>query len=873
MSRIIPAVLAVCQFLFSAPIVNLTIEECAGIARAGEPVVMGVPLPEAANYTDPALFTLRDQSGTIIPCEFRAACTWLKNPAAIRWLHLDFKADVAASATATVVLHSETSANPMASNLTVADQGTHFQVNTGVLRFNVRKANFNILDQVWIDETGGESYDNAHRIVSTHNRGLVHYLSVASEYLSSLDANSTVVVERSGPHSVLLKATGVLKNSSGDSSFHFITRIYACNNSKIVKIVNVIENRDVNSQSFINLAALNAEIPLDLGASKTALLGKPGGYEQAPLAAADTIFGYVARTGGNFSPYNYYMGGRVPAATVNLPAGPKPKDIGWISVSDGVKGCAAGRRNFREMFPSSMEVSGDGRLLIGFYSVRQAQTLPIYSGISRTLEARLVFFNDDTADELRAQAIGAANPLYAVAPPWWYCRATNGITRMVEKDPALFSAAAWSQIARTEAKMDTAWDTVQACIDYYPRLGNYNYGFLRWGDALHRVDPNTGNGIQDDWNLVWDGNYYGLPHMAFVRFARTGDLDALRFAIAHAQHVEDVHQMHWGPTNVTTGGNRYCPPTNHIAADGMQSMISVNNPSHHKTQGMFEHYYLTGSERALEAAIEGADWVKHYGYSFTVGDNLATYVRRLTHQLFSMCYAYQHTKDRAYHTNMYQNWFFIKQRILNGDSIGQTWQEGMFYEALEDMYHVCDDSIADSIPKYLKIQADRHYGEIADNGALGYAFLSRFYGDVYKNRSVVKMNYFDTYYDHTYKIFALYGRNLERTFYYFALPESLMVPIAVQDAGAGAADIDPISIYPNPFNPAVVISISDGHVGATRRVAPTLAIYDAHGRMVHQAEPESGTYTWSAAGLPAGIYLVKIRFAGKTHTRKIVLIR
>ena len=102
--------MALVAVIFSAPVVNLKIKETAGIARTAENVIMGVPLPQAGAYTDPAKFTLRDQSGNIIPCEFKTLCTWNKQPTHIRWLQMNFPYTIAASDSDTVTLHSEDAA-------------------------------------------------------------------------------------------------------------------------------------------------------------------------------------------------------------------------------------------------------------------------------------------------------------------------------------------------------------------------------------------------------------------------------------------------------------------------------------------------------------------------------------------------------------------------------------------------------------------------------------------------------------------------------------------------------------------------------------------------------------------------------------------
>jgi hypothetical protein len=97
--------------------------------------------------------------------------------------------------------------------------------------------------------------------------------------------------------------------------------------------------------------------------------------------------------------------------------------------------------------------------------------------------------------------------------------------------------------------------------------------------------------------------------------------------------------------------------------------------------------------------------------------------------------------------------------------------------------------------------------------------------------------------------------------------------IAVED-GVPAVEAAGITVSPNPFNPAVVISIHDVNVGATRRVAPTLAIYDPNGRMVHRVKNlTSATYTWNAQGLPSGIYVLRAVVGKKIYMKKLILAK
>jgi hypothetical protein len=83
-----------------------------------------------------------------------------------------------------------------------------------------------------------------------------------------------------------------------------------------------------------------------------------------------------------------------------------------------------------------------------------------------------------------------------------------------------------------------------------------------------------------------------------------------------------------------------------------------------------------------------------------------------------------------------------------------------------------------------------------------------------------------------------------------------------------------ISVRPNPFHASVAISVYDGHVGATRRVTPTLAIYDIHGRMVHaSAKWDGNRLTWNPGRLPAGVYTARVTLGNRVHSTRLILLK
>ncbi|MEA2078242.1 MAG: T9SS type A sorting domain-containing protein [Candidatus Marinimicrobia bacterium] len=80
-------------------------------------------------------------------------------------------------------------------------------------------------------------------------------------------------------------------------------------------------------------------------------------------------------------------------------------------------------------------------------------------------------------------------------------------------------------------------------------------------------------------------------------------------------------------------------------------------------------------------------------------------------------------------------------------------------------------------------------------------------------------------------------------------------------------------VYPNPFNPRVVISMHYA-VGSNAVVN----IYNTQGILVEQlvnAYLEAGDYdlTWDASGMPSGMYIAVMRAGGFVKSRKIVLMK
>ncbi len=882
---------------YSSPITNLTIKETAGINRTNEDVTMGLPLPENMNISDTSRLSLRDESNNLIPCEIKKISNWYKNPGAIRWLQLNFPYSITANATKTVTLSLDDAPNTLASKLTVVDNGTTITVNTGNVRFIVKKANFNLLDQVWVDETGSQNYTDANQVVASHSRGIIHYLENV-EYLSSNDAASTVTIERQGPCVVTLKATGKLKNNSGDATLAFVTRIYTYNNSSSIKIHNTIEFRDPDANATVNIQGAHLEIPMNLGATRTALVGRHGGSVQAVLSGTQDAFCMVRRpsnTGGTDGVViNGSIGGEVTSSTFN-PVDNKPKDIGWVALYDGVRGCVAGMKDFWQMVPTSVEAFGNGKIILGSFSKRAGHLgMPLGAGTARSCETRWTFFNTATPETIRSKAAAITDRLFALASPFWYTRRTNSTVHMVEVNQSIYTPADWATVSSWDTKMNNIWDNIFEADDSW--IGEDSYGFLEWGD-----NPHYWTGFAPPCDMLWNGNYYGMDFFAFEQFYHTGDARYLTWGIAHARQVADVHQVHFGETNANTGASRYCPPSNHIW-NGEGCTPTFGHMGHHKTEGLFMNFYLTGDDYSLQCALEGANWAASQNYAYAIGpsDNVESQIRMWSNNMNDLIWAYEYNQNINYYNNLWMNWEVFRENIWApdnpaGNAIGQPFMTGLAMESIVKLYYILAPSYRvnssltkpDSIVYFLKKWCDRvsdpYYDgtgsdEYNSNTTIGYAFLSQFGGEDYRTTAARRAGNLPAMPNNLHKDFAQQARNLEMAMYYFAIPDSVNTYTALEKNPTKMLSIGDefnIAITPTPFKPSTVIRLSGKALQG--KLKPIVRIYTLTGALVKDLSAEmdnnSHSAVWNASGQSTNMYVIKCTLGNKVFTKTTALLR
>jgi len=90
-----------CHGALAAGVVELSVVERQGVARVDEPVTFSVPLPKGELKSAGQVRLIRD--GKEIPAQFRATGLWRPDES-IRWLLVDFRADIDANSHQTYTL-------------------------------------------------------------------------------------------------------------------------------------------------------------------------------------------------------------------------------------------------------------------------------------------------------------------------------------------------------------------------------------------------------------------------------------------------------------------------------------------------------------------------------------------------------------------------------------------------------------------------------------------------------------------------------------------------------------------------------------------------------------------------------------------------
>jgi hypothetical protein len=695
--------------------VPLEIRNPLDVVRTDEPVTAGMPLPRDLDLTRPDRLRLVDAEGNPIPAQFTSLARWGAAPddgaAPMRWVLVDFQAAVGPQDTTYYFLQEGGPGPAPAYSLVVTEGDDALAIDTGVARFNIRKADGGLT----APGLGGPLFGQA-RSHTTYETASPVIVRVALE----------------GPMRVSVHLQGTYQDDMGIPLLDYTSRYWFYAGQSTIRLFHTVENNnpcplveygqldcyDIGSGGSVEITDLSLILPTDLGGNLTYRAGGQGGAVSGDLTEGFSIYqdssgtdhwdtystftdwdGNPLDTRPRMQSYVTFRGYRTTVGEAVVDSG--DQTAGWLSVTGENGSWTVGVADFWQNFPKALRARPVGTLEIALFPDEfgpSDHTSTLRAGEHKTHEILLSY--DSPPPQMEEGAEGGVRALFASAPSSWYVQSgAFGLTALPN----------WTDWPGHEQyiihQLETSPDH-EGYDDYFENLPNAIestdfYGIFDYGDwpidyEGYEVAP---------LNCKYD-NDYGM----WLQWARSGDPRWFRLAEVADRHIADIdilHNLHtprhWGDgiafghswhdehgfTNPHRNGGGNHPDT----AFGMTGLLLT--------------YYLTGYEKAFEAALELADCIEyrlhndqhlcaHFpdcsGEGYALNDGLYDAGSRPAANSLSIAVAaYRATADPRYLTvaDALVNWARPEnQPYINGptgdEQMMRPWMLNMYLRALTD---------------------------------------------------------------------------------------------------------------------------------------------------------------------------------------------
>jgi hypothetical protein len=351
--------------------VQLTVKDSSGYGVSDHPVLAVVPLAYG-EFQSTDRFRVTDADGNSVPAQFNVLNRWWARDNSIRHVVAHFEATVAPDSTSTYFFLTDAASNPAPSKpVSVSTSGNVTTVDTGVLRFRIDKAAFNLFDEVQLDSNGDGSYAASETIVADGaSDGPVFLGRLANDIQKAKDRGDLrVVVEEAGPMRAVVRVSGLTYYTSQNDHLHgFAVRLYAYAGKSQVKVDYQLQNSDkhVKFSAPLYFEEVALHVKPTLSSPTVRMSPRDGVVWQGSLSSgrlllqSSLIDASVSNAGG---------GSTLQSATIQagMPS------FGWADVSDSDRGVAVAIRHMAEMWPNAVEAKGDGDISVKLWPAESQQ--------------------------------------------------------------------------------------------------------------------------------------------------------------------------------------------------------------------------------------------------------------------------------------------------------------------------------------------------------------------------------------------------------------------------------------------------------------------------------------------------------------------
>jgi hypothetical protein len=695
----------------AADLARFSIAEPLGIARAEAPVTGGLPLARGV-AADVRVLSLADENGNAIPAQIQPLARW-NSDGSLKWVLVDLQTDLAADGSKQFRLRAGKPGPRPPHQITVRETEKFVTVDTGRLKFKIRRKNFNFIDQAWV-RTGKDET----QVVNAGRDGGVRVVDwKKTVYWSHADSDSVVELEERGPLRTVVHARGRHLAADGNSFCQWDVRIHAFAGRSDLKVFHtfIFDGdpeadliRDVslhlplafspdpkNRPERIWSAMLDDDLfslPIhrDDARKYVELIQERDGlaklyietFKKLPIGPIDVA--RVDRTGRIVSrarPW-YYQ---------SIETGRKAPGIVDYSIAEF--GASVAVRHFAEQYPNEIQIHpatesirlhlwpehGDPMNLSrgrqrSAYSGQEGVGNAI--GLGKTQEL-LIHFHAGAQPDLPLLRSQAKRLLPRLDPE--YVAATKVFGNIHPHDP------------RNYPEIETALETL---FDWQIRHVNENRWHGKWDFGATQIKWNNRAAM---WSQIarhgWTVNEVSNTYGPWIMFARSGDRKYFDWAEINTRYLIDVGTSHAGPTK---GAQR---------RHAEKQWSGGTDSTHTYLHAPLAYYYFTGDRRAYDVLLESAAHMldTHRRAEILVGKGDGKWSdagkRGYVNPLNAFALLYELTGEEKYQTA-------ARKRIKAWADSGSTGHAGYVAFALEEwmMRHGFD---ADLKGRYLRLASIR----------------------------------------------------------------------------------------------------------------------------------------------------------------------
>ena len=605
--------------------VPISLRNTAGVRQSRLPVTFGVPIPQGMLETADGIM-LVSPDGTPIPAQIEVANRWPEGKS-IRWLHVDFQADLSGKHQQGYrLVQSEADAPTPPESIRVSEKNGFFEVANGTTTFLVNRKQFKGIDRVTDKASGDVLYE------ADDTAGLYFLDGLGRRHSAAGGPPDSVILEEKGPLRAVIRAEGWYHGPDSVRRGRYVVRTHFYAGQPFVRMFHTfIVTDDTETASFNDIG-----VRFSVKADSAVFGGTPGlknfaRQQSTYLLQYDSDKFLMVGNGAQKVTWGEASGDRAP---------------GWASVfSKGRMAATLAVRDFWQQFPKEIEVIGEEALIFHAWPAHGvAKTDRVIEDAmlqylwfcheGKTLsfkvpEAVYGFKGGHAEDEYRylrgsksANCMGLAKThelLVSFArdePP-----ANLGRLALFQEPPACMPSAKWmcasgvfGKIHPYDAERFPEWERgMSKAFDCELRLqdSTRDYGMFNFGDG-HTAWDFTRN-RWDDVYRCWRAMHHGAPRVPWLLYVRSGDPKYLQQGVRSARHLIDIGICHH---STPEWENKPYPVGKIVGAlndyKGIVHWHAGNRLFDYNamTDFMLYYWHLTGDRRGLDVAKEWGESAK-----------------------------------------------------------------------------------------------------------------------------------------------------------------------------------------------------------------------------------------------------------------------